>query len=531
MPLNGVEVLETVRDCAQSPDVEIKSVEDALSIINIMDTLGYADIIEAGFAGAHPIYDTITREATQMGLSAKVATFGRLRAPNTSVDDFSRNPFIKYILDLNTPVVVLVYKSWDYQVPTVGATLDENLKMLEDTVRFFVKHGKEVIADAEFATGAFLGKIQKGVEPNLEYLLYSMRIAKEAGARKIVLCDTEGKILPPNVGPLVNAAITALGDRKYVGFHGHDDHDVGSANNYLAIMSGVSHVQTTFLGHGERTGNVSSINMLGLLTSPYQSNPLKFDMTRFKEAAEVIHLLLTGRRLPSDTPFVGNNAFTHKGGMHGDGNLKLDDAYNARDPAEFGNKEIYPITDQGGTAHVALALGLDKRDQVVRKVYEAAMGLVDEGYKLEQYPAFLKLLAARAREGYQPPFKIIEDALDESSHDGTVSDYARFKVDVNGQLYKIKKAQGAGPVDAIIKPLETILRRHFSLPTFDFRFETDTIRGKKSSQVVLGEASFIVPNGDIPKVYTMPGISSSITQAGIKAITAGLEYMILQGKH
>lgn len=528
MTLNGVEVLETVlRDGAQSRDVNIASVKDALKIVSLIDGLGYADIIEAGFAGSHAMHDEIIKEAAQMDLHARVAAFGRTRAPNTNVDDFARNPAIKNLLEVNTPVVVIVYKSWDYQVPTVGAGLEENLRMLDDTIRFFAQQGKYVIADAEFATGAFLGKPQKNVPPNLDYLLQTLRTAKNAGASSVVLCDTTGILLPQQVSPLINAASGAIGN-SHVGFHGHNDHGVGDANNYLAMLAGATHVQTSFLGHGERTGNINGANMLGLLSSPYQANVLEFDLARLKNVSEVVHLLLTGQRLPGNTPFIGRNAFTHKGGMHADGNGKLEGAYNGRDPEEFGNQEHYPITRQSGRAHVAQILGVPKKDPWVGRVFHESMKLLDEGYQLDQYPEFFRLVAERQRGSYAPPFRILAEELTESTIDGRVTDKAIIKVVVNNIEYPIE-ASGAGLVDATMRPLEEVLRKHYDFPKFDFRYGVKGTHGAGSSQDVLAEVH-IMTNGNGMTTYTMPGVSPSVIQASIKAITAGMEYMIMQSR-
>lgn len=530
MPLNGVEVLETVlRDGAQSRDVHINSTGDALKIIKLIDSLKYADIIEAGFAGSSSMEDSIIRNAAQMDLNARVAAFGRTRAPYTPVDDFKKNPGIKSLLDVETPVVVLVYKSWDYQVPTVNATPEENMRMVEDTVKFFVHEGKEVIVDAEHASGAFLGKPQIGISPNLDYLLKTMEVAKQAGASKVVLCDTTGILLPQHVEPFVRSAVHTMGSPIYVGFHGHNDHGVGDANNYLAVMAGATHVQTSFLGHGERTGNVNASTMLGLLTSPYQENKLEIDLSRLKEVSEVVHLLLTGQNLPGNIPFIGKNAYTHKGGMHADGNGKLDGAYNGRTPEQFGNHETYPITLKSGTAHIAKILKRPKKDPFVRKAYDRAMELLQEGYQLDQYPEFSRLEIAKLREDYKPPFEILEGHLDEvSGRSGQINDNAEIKVLVDGKIYS-SKAQGAGLVDATIKALENVLNQHYRLPEFQLKYHVVGASGAGSSQNVLVEAH-IITNGDGIRAYTMPGIHSSVTQASIKAITTGIEYLIMESR-
>lgn len=536
MALGDAEVLDsTLRDGVQRRGAKVDNVEDGIRVIKAIDRLGYVDIFEAGFAGSGDLTDDLIREAAQLDLNARAGAFGMVRKPGTRVDDFSKNPGIKVLLESKIPVVILVYKSWDYHVPEIlRTTLDENLKMLDETIRFFKTQGKEVIADAEFATHAFLGKPQDGIPPNLDYLLQTMDVASNAGASKVVLCDTTGILLPQHVAPLVQAASRKMGGKSKLGFHGHNDHSVGDAITYMMMQEGVTHVQTTFNGLGERTGNGNIVNLLGLMTSPYQESPLQLNLSELKTIAEYTHLLLTGKPVPPNSPFIGLCAFSHKGGMHGDGNAKLGGAYNGRDPKEFGNTEHYPISSQAGTAHIAKLLGVtDKRSPWVRSVYRLIMDYESQGYELDEHPEFFNLLAQRVNPYYIPPFKIIRRESIETSEAGLV-DRVKLDVNIHGKLYAIE-AEGKGLVDAAVQGVLNEVRKHYDIPEYRLRYDVvGQSRGKEgSSQKTLVHASFILENGgsgNLPIVYTMPGMSNSVIEASIDAILAGIEYaMILKG--
>ncbi len=533
MSLNGVEVLETIlRDGFQSRQVRVRNVEDPLTVIKAIDGLGYADIIEAGFAGASVLTDRIIRAVQEANLHARIASFGRTRMPNTDVRDYVRNPGIRNILDSNTPVVVLVYKSWDYQVGKVlGTTLEENLKMIEDSVRFFRAHGREVIADAEFASAAFLGYPQKKIDSNVGYLMETLQTASGAGASKVVLCDTTGILLPEHIPHLINLSRNAVGGNEKLGFHGHNDGEIGVALTYDAIRAGVTHVQTSFLGLGERTGNVNSGSLLGLLTSPYRTERIYFDLSGLKKVSELVHLLLTDKPLPTNMPLVGNSGFAHGGGMHVAAQLKLPFAYNGRDPAEFGNEEHMPLSLQAGTGHIASILGVSKSDPWVRRVYDKSMALLEQGYELDEYPKFFKLVAVRLMDGYVPPFNCtlpsqFLEGKGKGKNSLDILDQVEFTVSVDGKEYLVSGA-GNGPVDAVVKGVQDKVAQHYHIPSYDFKYGVASHGGRGSSQTVAVEASFIISNGKNPIIYTMPAISTSVIHASVQAILDGLEYAIM----
>lgn len=526
--LGNAEILDTtLRDGRQIKTTRVHTLEDVLGVVKAIDSLGLVDYIEAGFAGADASIDIAIKEAARLKLNARIAAFGRVRAPNSKVNDLKNNYGIKSLLDVETPAVVLVYKAWDYQVPSIiGVDLEENLRMIEDTVRFFVGEGKEVIADAEFATAAFLGNPHENIKPGLDYLLITSETALNAGARKAVLCDTTGILMPHQVGEFIALFASAFGNDR-IGFHGHNDHGFADANTFLAVKAGATHSQTTFTGTGERCGNASTAVLAGNLSSPYQTNPVTVDLNRLKPVGEYVHIVLTGSTLPDNFPFIGNSAFRHIGGMHADGNQKLQNAYNGRRPEDFGNSEKYPITLQSGTAHIAQALGVNKRDPWVRLVYDESMRLLKEGYPLSDYPEFFEVIAARLKPDYVSPFKILSTHLSEDSVDGERVDKARISVSFGGDEPVTLSHRCLGQVDAVIEPLKSELGIIYGLPKFKFEYEVHGYLGEGSARKVIVKAPFIVQNGAVPKVYTMIGISHSVIGASIDAITAGIEYALM----
>ncbi len=535
MPLNGVEVLETIlRDGLQSPKVNLNKpsdVDKALEVARIVDELGYADYIEAGFAGSNTINDRIIREISKMGLKAKIAAFGQTRKPYTRVEDYDANPGIKSLLGLNTPVVVLVYKSWDHQVNSVLRTdLEENIRMLKDTVKFFVAQDRKVIVDAEFASSAFLGDPYDKIPNNFGYLLRTMKVAADAGASKLVLCDTRGILLPQHFNNFIGGAIDAIGNRLMLGIHLHQDHSMGDALTDMAFDAGLGHLQTSFAGTGERIGNASGIVMLGNLTSPYRYNKFELDLRGLTTSAQIVYRLLTGKELPPDTPFVGKDAFKHTGGMHSDGDLKDPNAYNGRRPEEFGNKQYFHLSLQAGRANFARILGLDKRDPLVERVYKAAINLMQEGYDFNEFPDFLTLTSARLSDGYKPPFQIVEIDVREKSTGTGLDDKSILEVDVQGKIYKRSIKGNEGEVDASNRILIEILSNHYNLPELQLiGYNAPDVSGYSTSKRVCAEVSYSTKNGDLT-YFRMPHISHSVVDASVRAIASSLEYLILTGR-
>ena len=304
----------TLRDGCQAEGMSL-SVADKLEVAQRLDELG-VHYIEGGFAGAYPKDEQFFREARSLGLkTSRLAAFGATRRKKISA---AEDPGLKALLAAETPVVCIVGKSWDYHVTDViRTTLDENLLMVEDSVRFLKAAGREVIMDAEH--------FFDGCADNAEYALKVVRVAAEAGADCVVLCDTNGGALPDQVGRLTAMAVAQV--RCPVGIHCHNDCGLAVANSLAAVQTGAVHVQGTINGFGERAGNADLCSIIPIINLKTPHHCISAEQLR--KLTEVSRFVYEVANLmhAEHQPFVGSSAFAHKAGLHVDAMRKADAAY------------------------------------------------------------------------------------------------------------------------------------------------------------------------------------------------------------
>ncbi len=531
MPLEKPEILDsTLRDGLQSPRTRDLTVAEALSVIEKISELGYAGVIEAGFAGSNDNTDCWIKQSVQIGSEKPaIAAFGRVRLPNTRADDYDANPGLEKLMEATTPVVVLVGKAWDWHVaPILGTTIEENLSMIRDTVKNFVDKGKRVIFDAEFATGGFLGNPPRKIKPNFDYTLETLQAAIEGGADTVVLCDTTGIMTLDRIPEMLERTMKGIGNTAKIGFHSHNDHGLATALSILAWQNGAKHIQVCMNGIGERTGNASALEVVAILNSPYASNPVKSELVKGARISREVHLIMTGQQLPPQTPHVGIDAFAHKGGMHADGNNKLPGAYEGRTPEEFGNVRRHPFSLQAGAAHIASLVGIPK-DRHARRVYKEAMKLQQQGYDFDAAVASLYVLSETLRDDYKQPFRIIGTEVRETTGLNGPRSNAKLTVEISDLVLEAYSESQAGQVDAITNALLKLLEQHYRIPDFNlisYKAE-DITRGEDvlgTDRVVRVTTTFKL-NGN---TYTTMGVSPSVVEASSKAIENGVTYALLK---
>ncbi len=531
MTLKKPEILDsTLRDGLQSPRTRDLAVPEALLVIDKIRELGYAAVIEAGFAGSNDNTDAWIKQSAQSSKGKPaIASFGRVRLPRTSADDYGANPGIEKIMEAATPVVVLVGKAWDWHVaPILATTLEENLSMIYDTVKHFTVMGKRVIFDAEFATGGFLGNPSRHIRPNFDYTLETLQAAIEGGADTVVLCDTTGIMTLDRIPEMIKRAMNVAGSTARIGFHAHNDHGLATALSILAWQNGASHLQVCMNGIGERAGNASALEIMALLNSPYEAGRIPFDLKKGSRISNEVYLITTGRQLPPSTPHFGIDAFAHKGGMHADGNAKLSGAYEGRNPEEFGNTRRYPFSLQAGAAHIASLLGIPK-DSHARKVYQGAMQLQQKGYDFDAAVASLYVLSERLRDGYEEPFRITETDVRETTGLNEARSHANLTVKIRELLVDAHSESRAGQVDSITTALLSSLSQHYRIPNLvllSYKAEDITRGGSAlgTDKVVRVTTSFKL-NGE---TYTTMGVSPSVVEASSNAISDGITYAMLK---
>ncbi|HCM26134.1 MAG TPA: citramalate synthase [Treponema sp.] len=525
-----IEIFDTtLRDGAQGEGITF-SVQDKVAVARALDELGVA-WIEAGNPGSNPKDLEFFRMAGDLGLTtSRLCAFGATRKKGVLPDD---DPNVRSLLDANTEAVVLFGKSWDLHVTEViRASLDENLAMIRDTVSFFKEKGKILIYDAEH--------FFDGWKANPDYALSTLSAAMEAGADRIVLCDTNGGCFPDTVQAGVRAAIglSASAAKKgqgpaMIGIHAHDDAGMASANSVLAVTAGARHVQGTLVGFGERCGNAA-------LAAIIPSLELKLDLRCLPEgrlellsglARRVAEIANVG--VPDGMPYVGTHAFAHKAGMHADGILKVRRSFEHVDPAKVGNDRRFLMSEVGGRS--AIAERAKRVDPTINKDHPAAAALAarlkaleSEGWQFEGADASFELLVRRELGRYKPLFQL-ERYRVVSEHPGMdpkACAHAWVKVFVEGSP-EIAAAEGDGPVNALDGALRRALERFYpELGTVRLSdFKVRVIDGKDATAA---KVRVLIESTDGKDSWTTVGVSADIIDASRAALVDSIEYKLIR---
>src|SRR5436305_69143 len=429
----------TLRDGSQGEGVNF-SLQDKLLITRRLDELG-VDFIEGGYPLSNPKDFEYFHEVAKLPLRhAKVAAFGMTRRKGVSPAD---DTCLKALLDARTSLVTIVGKTWDMHVTEVlGTTLEENLRMIADSVACCKAAGREVFYDAEHFFDGYLH--------NPEYALQTLRAAQDAGASVVILCDTNGGTLPDRIAERVEAVRRAL--RVELGIHCHNDCDVAVANTLAAVGRGATQVQGTINGIGERCGNadlVSIIANLGLKLGHEVLVPGSLE--KLTEVSRYVYEI-ANMNFRSDQPFVGLSAFAHKGGMHAHGVARNTASYEHIDPATVGNERRILVSELSGQSSILAktakyAVAHDKA--AMTKILERVQDLENEGYEFEAAEASFDLLVKKALAVYKPKFQRLAYRVNiETDGAGVPVTEATVKVRVGHDITHTV-SEGDGPVNAL----------------------------------------------------------------------------------
>ena len=315
----------TLRDGAQTEGI-LFTVEDKIKVARKLDEFGI-DYIEGGWPGANPTDVAFFERAAELDLRhAKLAAFGSTRRARLAVED---DPQVRQLAGLRVPVITIVAKSWDLHVQEVlRTTREQNLAMIDDTVRYLKSNDVELIVDAEH--------FFDGYRADQGYALATLQAAAEAGADQIVLCDTNGGTLPDELTGVIGAVQAAVSTP--LGIHAHNDSDVAVANSLAAVAAGIAHVQGTINGYGERCGNANLCSIIATLQAKMgkacvadEALERLYELSHY--VAEIVNMPPLERQ-----PYVGRSAFAHKGGLHVDAVMKRPEAYEHIRPERVGNQ-------------------------------------------------------------------------------------------------------------------------------------------------------------------------------------------------
>ncbi len=514
----------TLRDGTQGENVTL-SLADKLRVARMLDEYGMP-YIEGGWPGSNPKDIEFFRQAkTMTWTGAKLAAFGSTRhRSNTAAKDLNLQELVR----AETPVVTIFGKSWLLHVIEVlGATPQENLDMVADSVRFIVDHGRELIYDAEH--------FFDGYAADPVYALATLRAARDAGARTLVLCDTNGGTLTGRLVEVLHETQAAFAaDREAPdvtwGIHTHNDAELAVANSIAAVQAGVRHVQATINGYGERCGNANMVSVLANLA-------LKTDLSLVPAGGgELSHLTELSRSVaeianlaPNDwQPYVGRSAFAHKGGVHGAAVAKVERSYQHIDPAGVGNEGRLVVSELGGKANTAIrAAQLGHRLEGVDPKQLSALikRLEHEGLSFEGAEASFELLIRRQQTGYVAPFRIIDyTCLVEQRHGQDLRAEATVKVEVDGETLHTA-ADGNGPVNALDAALRKALRAFYpildSVHLYDYK-----VRILDSNAATGARTRVTIESADGAREWSTMGSDTNIIAASAIALADSLEYAI-----
>ena len=436
----------TLRDGAQQEGLNL-TVADKLAIARQLDGLGVG-YIEGGWPGSNPKDTEFFRRAREeLDLRhAKLAAFGSTRRAGVRAAD---DPLIAALRDSGAGVVTLVAKSHDRHVElALRTTLEENLAMVRDTVSHLKAEGQRVFLDAEH--------FFDGYRDNRDYALEVLRTAYDAGAEVIALCDTNGGMLPPWVGDVVDDVIESTGVR--VGIHCHNDTGCAVANTLAAVEAGATHVQGTLNGYGERTGNADLVSVVANLELKLDKRVLPSGL--LQEATRIAHAVAEVTNVPpaSRQPYVGVSAFAHKAGLHASA-IKVDpNLYQHLDPVAVGNDMRLLVSDMAGRASIELKgreLGYDlaadpNGKELITRVTDRVKELESRGYTFEAADASFELLLVEEVEGARPSYFDVESwrVITDSRPGGEAVSEATIKLHAGGARI-IATGEGNGPVNAL----------------------------------------------------------------------------------
>jgi 2-isopropylmalate synthase len=505
----------TLRDGMQGEGMSLSASEKA-RVVLALDKLG-VQMIEAGFPSSNPKEVELFERLAELELEqATICAFGMTRRRDTAAED---DPALATLVGSFAPVVTLVGKTWGLHLEKVTkVSREENLAMIADSVGFCRERGKQVVYDAEH--------FFDGYRDDPGYAFACLEAAIGAGAEDVSLCDTNGSSLPDQVAAATAAVAAKLGERVEIGIHVHDDAGCGVANSLAAVREGARLVQGTVNGYGERCGNANLTTILPALQLKMGHRVVSDEqLGSLAETAHFVDELCNVTPNP-DAPYVGRNAFAHKGGMHVAGVAADARTFEHIDPAAVGNQRNVLPSELSGKATIrdqAAQAGLEIDDEVAARAVERLKRQEHRGYHYEAAPASFELLLRREAGSYKPLFKLESfRVVTEKRADGEVETEATIKVEVDGERY-VRVAEGNGPVNALDQALRGAIADRYphlaeiELTNYKVRILDEAHGTGAVTRVLLDSA-----DGD--REWGTIGVSENIIEASWEALVDSLEY-------
>jgi 2-isopropylmalate synthase len=505
----------TLRDGMQGQGMSLSAAEK-VRVVRALDRLG-VHFVEAGFPSSNPKEAELFRLLAGVELErATICAFGATRRRGLSAE---HDPALTSLVSAPAPIVTLVGKTWTLHLEKVTrVSREENLAMIVDSVNLCRAEGKGVVYDAEHFFDAW--------RDDPAYALECVRAAVAAGAENVTLCDTNGSTLPGEVAMATASVVAELDGRVQVGIHAHNDAECAVANSLAAVEAGARLVQGTVNGYGERTGNANLVSILPALQLKLGLECVPADRLRLLTETARFVAELTNTTPDPDQPYVGRNAFAHKGGMHVAGVQADTRTFEHLDPRLVGNSRDVLISELSGKGSVlsrAELAGIDLDAGAAKRAIERLKELEHRGYHYEAADASFELLLRREADEYRPLFRLESfRVITEKRADGRVETEATIKIWVDGCRY-MRTAEGNGPVNALDRALrEAIGELHPHLA--DVELVDYKVRILDSHQGTGAVTRVLLDAADGRGSWGSIGVSENIIEASWEALVDSLEF-------
>jgi len=522
--MTKIEIYDTtLRDGAQAEGISF-SVSDKIKIIKLLDDLA-VDYIEAGWPGANPKDIEIFKKVKSLNLkTSKIAAFGCTRKADIKA---SNDVVLKMLLDSETEIITIFGKSWDFQVEhALKTTLEENLNMIYDSIKYLISKGKRVFYDAEH--------FFDGYKNNAEYALLTVKVAYEAGAERIVLCDTNGGCINTEIYKMTKAVQKHLPEAN-IGIHTHNDGDMAVANAIAAVEAGAIQVQGTINGYGERCGNANLCSVIPALQLKMNKEVIGEKIEKLVYASRQISEI-ANKKSNDHAPYVGRSAFAHKAGIHASGVRKNSNTYEHISPETVGNSRRILVSDQAGTASIReklnnVKLGTVVDEKHIPKIIEHIKKLEQQGFVFENADASFEIMLLGMLE--QMPkyfdikgFRVITDTTihrpDEFSAEASV------KIQIGDEIIHTV-SEGDGPVNALDKALRKALSPMY--PQINsFKLSDFKVRSLDSTDGTAARTRVYVETTDGYNRWDTVGVSDNIIEASYLSIVESIIFGLLFNK-
>jgi 2-isopropylmalate synthase len=518
---NLIELYDTTwRDGAQTEGISY-SAQDKIRIAQKLDFLGI-HYIEGGWPANIKDKEFFKLAKKTKFENSHILAFGSTRRADKKAQDDDN---IKGLLAAETKYVIVFGKSWDMHVKEIlRVSLDENLKMIEETIKYLISKGRKVFYDAEHFFDAY--------KANPDYALKTLLTAQDAGASCITLCDTNGGSLTSEVIDIIKQVKAKL--NSPLGIHTHNDLGLAVANSIAAVQAGCTQIQGTFNGYGERCGNANLATVIGILKTKMEKECIPD--VKLKHLTEVSHYVseVSNMKQEDNQPFVGRSAFAHKGGVHIDAVLKNPQSYEHVDPHIVGNRRRILTSELAGKTSLVkkakeLEFDLDKKSPKARKLHRLIQDLENQGYQFEAAEASFEILLKKALGKYKKFFDLKGfRVIVEKRKDDKITSEATIEIKVN-KLSEHTAAQGDGPVNALDNALRKALKSFYpnltKMHLSDFKVRVLDAKAGTAAKVRV-----LIESQDEKDSWNTVGVHENIIEASWQALVDSIEYKLLKDK-